>query len=86
MAITITASSIKKKNDVCCENSRAIAPGISETIPVMIIKEVPFPIPLSVIFSPNHITNKVEQVRMITVVTVHKAVGFCTAPSRTTYW
>ena len=26
-------------------------------IPTIIISEIPFPIPLSVIFSPNHITN-----------------------------
>ena len=38
-------------------------------IPTMIIIEVPFPKPLSVIFSPSHITNKVPVVRIITVET-----------------
>ena len=31
--------------------------GNRDMIPIMIIKEIPFPIPLSVIRSPNHINN-----------------------------
>jgi hypothetical protein len=34
-------------------------------IPIIIIKEIPLPIPLSVILSPSHITNIVPAVRMI---------------------
>ena len=33
-------------------------------IPTMMIMEIPFPIPLSVIFSPNHITNMVPAVNI----------------------
>ncbi len=40
--------------------------GILATIPIIIIREIPFPMPLSVIFSPSHITNIVPAVRMIT--------------------
>src|SRR5690606_41219681 len=35
-------------------------------IPIMINIEIPFPIPLSVIRSPNHIQNIVPEVRIIT--------------------
>jgi hypothetical protein len=34
-------------------------------IPIIMIREIPFPIPLSVIFSPSHIMNMVPAVRMI---------------------
>ena len=44
--------------------------GILATIPIIIISEIPFPIPLSVIFSPSHITNMVPAVRIITEETV----------------
>jgi preprotein translocase subunit SecY len=33
------------------------APGISTTIPAKIINDIPFPIPRSLICSPNHIRN-----------------------------
>ena len=37
-------------------------------IPIMMINEIPLPRPRSVIRSPNHITNKVEQVRITMLV------------------
>ena len=49
-------------------NSCANDWGKRARIPTMMINEVPLPNPLSVIFSPNHITNKVPAVRTITVV------------------
>ena len=41
--------------------------GKRPRIPIMMMIEVPLPKPLSVIFSPIHITNKVPAVRTITV-------------------
>ena len=46
--------------------------GRRATIPIIIISEIPLPIPLSVIFSPSHITNIVPAVRIITDETVKK--------------
>ena len=45
----------------------AKALGISATIPEKIIKEIPFPIPLAVICSPNHITRIVPVSKVIVV-------------------
>ena len=42
--------------------------GRIETIPTIIIKEIPFPIPLSVIRSPSHISNIVP-VTILTIAT-----------------
>jgi hypothetical protein len=36
------------------------------SIPTMIKSEIPFPIPLSVIFSPNHMANIVPVTKIIT--------------------
>jgi hypothetical protein len=46
--------------------------GSRAIIPTMIISEIPFPIPLSVIFSPSHITNIVPAVSIITDEIVKK--------------
>ena len=48
----------------------AKALGISATIPENIINDIPFPIPLCVICSPNHIKNIVPATRVITVVSL----------------
>ena len=41
--------------------------GIPEAIPAMIIREIPLPIPLSVICSPSHIKNIVPVTKQIIV-------------------
>ncbi len=46
----------------------AKALGISATIPENIINDIPFPIPLWVICSPNHIRKTVPATKEITVV------------------
>ncbi len=38
--------------------------GSLETIPAKMIKEIPLPIPFSVILSPNHIKNAVPAVKV----------------------
>ena len=48
------------------ENSWINACGILATIPTKINSEIPLPIPLSVIFSPNHIAKTVPVVSIIT--------------------
>ena len=55
-------------------NSKVVtkALGISATIPEKIIKEIPLPIPLSVIFSPSHIQNIVPDVNIIILDIVNK--------------
>ena len=49
--------------------------GIPAAIPAKIIKEIPFPTPLEVICSPNHIRNIVPPTRVITVVILKKRPG-----------
>lgn len=39
-------------------------------MPIMMIKEIPFPIPLSVIRSPSHMTNMEPAVRMMVELSV----------------
>jgi len=45
----------------------ATALGILATMPAKMIKEMPFPIPLSVICSPNHMMKAVPAVKVMTV-------------------
>ena len=51
-------------------NSKVVAKalGISATIPENMIKDIPLPIPLCVICSPNHIKKIVPATKVITVV------------------
>ncbi len=49
-------------------NVVAKALGISATIPENIINDIPLPIPLCVICSPNHIKKIVPATKVITVV------------------
>ena len=51
-------------------NSKVVAKalGISATIPENIINDIPFPIPLCVICSPNHIKKIVPATKVMTVV------------------
>jgi hypothetical protein len=44
-------------------------------IPIMIIILIPLPIPLSVIRSPSHITNNVEQVRIMIELNIHEKLS-----------
>ena len=53
-------------------NSCAKDSGNEATIPTVINKDIPFPIPLSVIFSPNHIANMVPVTKMITEDIINK--------------
>ena len=46
----------------------ANARGISATIPENIINDIPFPIPLDVICSPNHIRKVVPATKVIVVI------------------
>ena len=50
------------KRELTSANS---ACGRRATIPIMIISEIPFPIPLSVIFSPSHMMNMVPAIRIV---------------------
>ena len=52
--------------------------GISATIPAKIIKDIPLPIPLWVICSPNHIRNIVPATIVVTVVILKKEPGLIT--------
>ena len=53
--------------------SLAIEAGRKAMIPIMMMSEMPLPIPFSVIRSPSHITKRVPMVRQITVVTMKYA-------------
>jgi len=46
----------------------AIAFGILATIPAKMIRDIPFPMPFSVICSPSHIIKEVPPVRVIMVI------------------
>ena len=48
-------------------NNRTIPDGIPDTMPAVMIKEIPLPIPRSVICSPNHIRNIVPVTKQTTV-------------------
>ncbi len=44
-------------------------------MPIMMISEIPLPIPFSVIRSPSHITKTVPAVRQMTQITVNAQAG-----------
>ena len=52
--------------------------GISATIPEKIINEIPLPIPLWVICSPNHIKKIVPATIVVTVVALKNIPGLIT--------
>ena len=52
--------------------------GISATIPAKIIKDIPFPIPLCVIYSPSHIKKIVPATIVVTVETLKNKPGLIT--------
>ena len=52
--------------------------GISATIPEKMINEIPLPIPLWVICSPNHIKKIVPATIVVTVVTLKNIPGLMT--------
>ena len=52
--------------------SLKIEAGRKAMIPIMMMSEMPFPIPFSVIRSPSHITKTVPAVRQITVETMNR--------------
>ena len=56
----------------------ARARGISATIPENIINEIPFPTPLNVICSPNHIKNVVPATNDIVVIILKEYPGSIT--------
>ena len=39
--------------------------GRRATMPIMMMSEIPLPIPLSVIFSPSHMMNMVPAIRIV---------------------
>ena len=59
--------------------SLAIEAGRKAMMPIMMISEMPLPIPFSVIRSPSHIMNSVPLVRQITVVTMKAYCGMTMA-------
>ena len=61
-------------------NSKVVtkALGISATIPAKIIKDIPFPIHLCVICSPNHIKKIVPATIVVTVDILKNIPGFIT--------
>ena len=61
-------------------NSKVVtnALGISATIPEKIIKEIPLPIPLCVICSPNHIKKIVPATIVVTVDILKNVPGLIT--------
>ena len=59
-------------------NVEANARGISATIPEKIINDIPLPIPLDVICSPNHIRNVVPATKEIIVINLKFNPGFKT--------
>ena len=62
--ITINQAAISKTNNIefCDVHSKTKAPGNASIIPDMIINDVPFPKPFSVIRSPSHIAKIVPAV------------------------
>ena len=52
--------------------------GNAEIIPTIMMREIPFPIPRSVILSPNHMRNKVPVTMLIIPVKVNMKPGFIT--------
>ncbi len=54
------------------------ADGRRATIPAKMIREIPLPMPRSVICSPNHMINAVPEVKVITVITRNPQPGFNT--------
>src|SRR5207247_6084836 len=56
----------------------ARAPGRRVTMPIVMIKEMPFPIPRSVIWSPSHIKNNVPVVNDIVVMMLKLMPGLST--------
>ena len=71
---------IKADNAPVLPNSNvdANALGISATIPEKIIKDIPFPTPLKVICSPNHIKNVVPATKEMVVIILKDKPGSIT--------
>ena len=60
------------------ENSFTAASGMSVTMPAKMIREIPFPMPRSVICSPSHMMNAVPVVSEIMVMTLNPNPGSMT--------
>ena len=77
---TKIANIIKVETAPVLPNSKVVtnALGISATIPAKIIRDIPFPIPLWVICSPNHIKKIVPATIVVTVEILKKIPGFIT--------
>ena len=59
-----------------------IAFGNLATIPAKMMRDIPLPIPRSVICSPSHIIKAVPEVKVIMVISLNDHPGVCTnAPS-----
>ena len=78
--ITIKKSTKKSESSPACINLTVLimALGNRATIPAKIMSDIPFPIPLSVICSPNHMIKAVPDVRVIIVTSLKGHPGFCT--------
>ena len=74
------ATIIKADKAPVLPNSKvdAKALGISATIPEKIINEIPFPTPLKVICSPNHIKKVVPATNEIVVIILNDRPGSIT--------
>ena len=54
--------------------------GNLDIIPIKIIKEIPFPIPLFVICSPSHISNEVPAINPATIIAPVRKLLFTKTP------
>jgi preprotein translocase subunit SecY len=82
IAVTTMNKAIKGTMEPVLTNSNnpPIDPGKPAAIPANIIKEIPFPRPLSVICSPSHIRNIVPVTKVTIVVNLNIIPGSITKP------
>ena len=85
-----TTRNIKRPPEAALNNLSSISPAIASgnlvSIPMVIKMDTPFPIPFSVIFSPNHIKNNVAETIILTDVIVKRKLLSTIAPgARPTY-
>ena len=76
--ISITSLRIPLTPSLIKAISLTITFGTRETIPTIIINEIPFPIPRSVILSPSHINNIVPVIKLTVPVKIKPKPGLIT--------
>ena len=81
MPILAAFNSIPKIAISPVDSNRTVLPtalGIRATIPAKMMREIPFPIPRSVICSPSHMIKAVPAVNVITVINLNPQPGLIT--------